>query len=174
MMPRKIDPRLLNTFLDATVLHRKGDVEDEVVEEILRTAFERRVVLILPHSVKDEISHSNTPSEVKSRAQGLIYSTPVQLTVAEKELHRRVRHVIRGNAKAGKHDADAFHLVESDKHGGGYFLTNDKRLLRKKTELSHLLQIEIVTPTEFLSVLKNFEAQDRWPSTSMSAVPPRS
>lgn len=161
VMPRKIDPRLFNTFIDVPVLHRKEDVEDEVVEEILRTAFDRGVVLHLTHSVKDEIAHANTPSEVKSRAQGLIYSIPVQLTVAEQELHRRVQDVIRGNAKAGKHDADAFHLVESDKHGGGHFLTNDKRLLRKNTGLSHLLQIEIVTPTEFLNVLKNFEAQDR-------------
>ena len=61
----------------------------------------------------------------------------------------------------GKKVEVVIRIVESDKHGGGHFLTNDKRLLRKNTGLSHLLQIEIVTPTEFLNVLKNFEAQDR-------------
>ena len=149
-MARRIDPRYSNTFVDVPVLHRKGDAEDEVVEELLATAFDRGVILHLAYSVKDEVADPNTPPNVKARALGLIYSERVHLTEGEKELHRKVRAIIQGNAKAGKHDADAFHLVESSKYGAGYFLTNDKRLLKKRADIATLLQMEIVTPTEFL------------------------
>jgi len=159
-MARKIDPRYSNTFVDVPVLHRKGDAEDAVVDELLEVAFERRVMLHLTYSVKDEIAHPNTPADVKKRAQRLIYSVPVQLTQGEKELHQKVREIIQGNAKAGKHDADAFHLVESQKYGAGYFLTNDKRLLKKKAAIGNLLNMEIVTPTEFLAVWKKFEQSE--------------
>ena len=159
-MARKIDPRYSHTFVDVPVLHRKGDAEDAVVDELLETAFELRVMLHLTYSVKDEIAHPNTPDYVKKRAQRFIYSVPVQLTQGEKELHQKVRKIVQGNAKAGKHDADAFHLVESQKYGAGYFLTNDKRLLKKKAEIGNLLNMEIVTPTEFLAVLKKFEQSE--------------
>lgn len=36
----------------------------------------------------------------------------VQLTEPELALHERVRAVIQGNAKPGRHHKDAFHLVE--------------------------------------------------------------
>ena len=159
-MVRKIDPRYSHTFVDVPVLHRKGDAEDAVVDELLETAFELRVMLHLTYSVKDEIAHPNTPADVKKRAQRLIYSVPVQLTQGEKELHQKVREIVQGNSKAGKHDADAFHLVESQKYGAGHFLTNDKRLLKKKAAIGNLLNMEIVTPTEFLAVLKKFEQSE--------------
>ena len=117
-------------------------------------------MLHLTYSVKDEIAHPNTPDYVKKRAHRLIYSVPVQLTQGEKELHQKVRKIVQGNAKAGKHDADAFHLVESQKYSAGHFLTNDKRLLKKKAEIRNLLNMEIVTPTEFLAVLKKFEQSE--------------
>ena len=159
-MVRKIDPRYSHTFVDVPVLHRKGNVEDAVVDELLEIAFELRIMLHLTYSVKDEIAHPNTPADVKKRAQRLIYSVPVQLTQGEKELHQKVREIVQGNAKAGKHDADAFHLVESQKYGAGHFLTNDKRLLKKKAAIGNLLNMEIVTPTEFLAVLKKFEQSE--------------
>lgn len=160
-MARRIDPRIFNTFLDAHILDRMSSPEDAVVDELLETGFDRGVLLHLPHSVKAEIEHRNTPADVKRRAAGLIYSEPVQLTENERQLHRRVRSIVQGNAKPGKHDADAFHVVESDKHGGGYFLTNDTRLLKKASELAELLQIQIVTPTELLSILVKFEKSGR-------------
>ena len=159
-MARKIDPRYSNTFVDVPVLHRKGNAEDAVFDEVLEIAFEWRVMLHLTYSVKDEIAHPNTPDYVKKRAQRFIYSVPVQLTQEENELHQKVRKIVQGNAKAGKHDADAFHLVESQKYGAGHFLTYDKRLLKKKAAIRNLLNMEIVTPTEFLAVLKKFEQSE--------------
>jgi len=156
-MTRSIDPRYFNTFVDVPVLHRKRNDEDAIVEELLKNGFDRRVMLHLTYSVKDEIAHPNTPAEVKARAATLIYSVPVQLTPNEKARHEKVRQLIRGNAESGKHDADAFHLVESSKNGAGYFLTSDKRLLKKNEEIADLLNMLIVTPTEFLAILEEFE-----------------
>jgi len=63
--------------------------------------------------------------------------------------HQKVREIMRGNAKEGKHDMDAYHVVESAKYGR-YFVTNDERILRKAKDISALLSIAIVTPSEFL------------------------
>jgi len=68
---------------------------------------------------------------------------------------------MRGNAAPGKHDADAFHVVEAAKYGGRHFITNDTRILRKKAEISELTGIDVVTPTEFLARYDAFDAEHR-------------
>lgn len=157
-MGQRIDPRYGNNCLDAHVLDRMGSPEDTVVDEILRLAREGVFLLALPHSVKSEIEHPNTPSEVKRRAQRLLFTEPVELTPDEDTLHWKVRSLVQGNAKPGKHERDAYHLVESAKYGR-YFITNDQRILKKGKELAELLpQLRIVTPTEFLAIFRGFEA----------------
>lgn len=126
--PVNLDPKFGNNFIDANALHYQGGPEDEVIAKILALAGDRRFTLLLPHSVKQEIEHPNTPADVKRRASGLIYSIPVNLTAQENATHKKIRDLIQGNAKPGKHDADAFHLVESAKYGR-HFITNDRRLL---------------------------------------------
>lgn len=54
--------------------------------------------------------------------------------------------------------ATPFHVVESAKYGG-YFITNDERILKKATEISSMLQLMIVTPTQFLGLYRRFESQ---------------
>jgi hypothetical protein len=108
-----IDPRFGNNFIDANVLDRKGTPEDKAVDAILRLAEDGEFTLLLPYSVQKELEHPNTPKEVKRRAAGLIFSMRVHLTEQEKATHRRIRDLIRGNAQSNQHDADAFHLVES-------------------------------------------------------------
>jgi predicted nucleic acid-binding protein len=160
-MARRIDPRIHNNFLDAHVLDRTGGPDDALVDEILVLARSLKISLMLPHSVKAEIEHPNTPAEVKRRALGLIYTERVSLTESERALHRQAREIVRGNARPGKHDRDAFHVVEAEKYGGGYFVTNDARLLKKRAELERVLAIAIVTPTEFLQAYRRFEAERR-------------
>ena len=155
-MPRRIDPRFVDNLIDAHVLDRKGNAEDVIVDTILELADNGTIILLLPYSVRDEINHPNTPAAVKHRALGLLFSAPVQLTGGESELYGRVLSLVQGNARSGKHDRDAFHLVESAKYGG-YFLTNEKRLLKRGAEIRDLLGIEVVTPTEFLGIVREFE-----------------
>ncbi len=120
-MAKRIDPRYFNNFIDANVLDRMGDGHDDAVDEMLSLYERSEITLLLPHSVKAEIEHPRTPPEVKARAMGIIFTEPVTLTPNEVELHRRMRDLVRGNARPGKHDRDAYHVVEAAKYGG-YFV----------------------------------------------------
>lgn len=74
---------------------------------------------------------------------------------------RRVAAVLQGNARPGKHAADASHLSEAAETGCAYFVTHDKRILDKREELRPALppSLEIVTLTEFFEVFDRFEAE---------------
>lgn len=157
-MAKRMDPRFFNNLIDANVLDVNDDNPAEVVDEVLQLAFDGKVILMIPHSVKAEIEHPRTPTEVKSRALGLIYTDPVQLTANEIALHERVREIVQGDAKPGQHDRDAFHMVESAKYGGN-FITNDRRLLARKAVLDQLLGIAILRPSEFLKIYHEHEAE---------------
>ncbi len=145
-----IEPRFGNNFIDANVLDRGTTQHDAAVERILGLVNAGEFTLLLPHSVKSEIEHPNTPMEVKRRAAGLIYSMPVELTAPELATHKRIRTLIQGNAKSGKHDSDAFHLVEAHKYGGRHFITNDTRLLSMASQIWTELQLRVLTPQEFI------------------------
>lgn len=147
-------------MLDANALDKRGGPEDAVVDELLALAEGMKLSLVLPHSVRAEINHPNTPADVKRRAARLLFSTSVDLTGPEFELHRKVRTILQGNAKPGKHDRDAYHLVEAAKYGG-HFITSDKdRPLKKRDEVAQILpHLQIVTPAEFLAIYRQFEAE---------------
>jgi hypothetical protein len=145
-----LDPKYGNNFIDANALDHTGGPEDEAMDKILALAEARHFTLLLPFSVKREIEHPNTPSEVKRRASGLIYSMPVQLTAPELATHKKIRDLVQGNAQPGQHAHDAFHVVESAKNGGRHFITNDKRLLKKAPEIWKALMIRVLTASEFI------------------------
>ncbi len=156
-MAKRIDPRYFNTLIDANVLDRLGDADDEAVDEMLSLHGNGKITLMLPHSVKHEIEDPNTPAEVKARAMRIIYTDPVTLTPNEVELHRRMRDLMQGNALPGTHDRDAYHVVEAGKYGG-YFVTRDARLLKKGREVHAL---EVVSPTEFMRMYRKFATSGR-------------
>jgi hypothetical protein len=146
-----LDPRFGNNFIDANVLDRGSADYDDTVDRLLTLAEQGKMTLLLPYSVKAEIEHPHTPAEVKSRAAGLQYSIPVQLTTPELATHDRIRTLIRGNAQSAQHARDAFHLVEAAKYGGRHFITNDRRLLRKDAEIWDALHIRVISPTDFIA-----------------------
>jgi hypothetical protein len=153
-----LDPRYGNNFIDANVLDRTGGPEDAAVDEILHLRDESAFTVLLPHSVKSEIEHPNTPAEVKRRAAGFIYSMPVQLTAPEMATHDKIRALIQGNAKPGQHARDAYHLVESAKYGR-HFITNDARLLKKADDIWKMLQLRVLKPSEFLDAYYQAKAR---------------
>ena len=156
-MAHKLDPRYCNVFIDAHVLDPAGGIEDEAVDEILDLHEAEKFFLQMPHSVKQEIEHPNTPDDVKRRAARLLFSTPVPLTQNELDMRDKICALMQGNAKPGKHNRDAYHVVESAKYGG-YFITNDRRILKKEREIQKLLSsLSIVTPDQFLRVFRSFE-----------------
>ena len=149
------DPRYHQVFLDAHIFDENDDVEiTSAVAEILGPMRES-VRILLPHSVKAEIDRPQTPARVKALASGLIYSIPVELNQGENETHNRLRIIMKGNALSDQHDADAFHVVEAAKYGG-YFVTLDRRILKKKSEISSVLPgLWIVKPQELVDIFRS-------------------
>lgn len=147
-----------NNLIDANFFDRTGEQEEiAAVDEILRLRSneEDAFTLILPYSVKAEIEHPNTPDDVKLTAAEFLYTQEVELTMPEWETHEKIRVLIQGNAKPGQHDKDAFHLVESHKYGGRYFITKDRRLLNKANEISVMLpNLMVVKPSAFLAAYR--------------------
>jgi predicted nucleic acid-binding protein len=151
MRVSNLDPRIGNNFIDTNALDSTGGPEAIAMDAIWRLYEETDLTLLLPYSVQAEMEHPHTPAEVKRRAEQLVFSTEVELTGPELALHDKVRDLIRGNARPGQHDKDAFHLVESAKYGGRHFITNDGRLLKKAPEIWGMLQIKVLKPSEFLA-----------------------
>jgi len=151
-VPDHLNPRFGNNLIDTNFFDRTRTVEDAAVEQILKWAedLDENLPLLLPYSVQAEVEYPNTPAEVKRRAGRLIYSIKVELTPQELQTHARIAGLTQGNAKAGQHAKDAFHLVESAKNGGRQFITKDQRLLKKAPEIWEALQIKVLKPSEFV------------------------
>jgi hypothetical protein len=157
----RLDPRYGNNFLDSNALDRTDPVEDAAMDGILRLHEDPDAfTLLLPYSVKAEIEHPNAPPEKKRLAENFVFSMKVELTEPELALHDKVRALIQGNAKPGRHDKDAFHLVESAKYGR-HFITKDTRLLKKAAEIWELLHLRVHKPSEFLAAYHAAVQRDR-------------
>jgi hypothetical protein len=133
----RVDPRIQNNFLDANFWDDSGNpIDDSATTEILDLERQEEIGLILPFSVKAELEHPNTPTDVKLAASRMSYTERTELTPNEQVIRAKLLTLIHGNARSGKHDRDVIHLFESHKYGGGYFITKDTRILKKNTEIT--------------------------------------
>jgi hypothetical protein len=156
-----LDPRICNIHLDANAVDRDGGPRDSLVDRMLGLRQAGKINFVVPGSVRGEVQHPNTPHGVRSTMLPEIFSLPVGRTTGEHDTLRKVRALLQGNATPGRHDADGLHLCEATKYGGGYFITHDARMLKKRDELRPLLGPElcIVTLTEFLDIYDDFAAR---------------
>ena len=74
-----MSPYFSNSFVDANFFDKTDPVEDKAVDDILVLASNDEINLLIPYSVKYEIEHPNTPTDVKLKLSELIYSIKVQL-----------------------------------------------------------------------------------------------
>lgn len=152
------DPRYHQVFLDAHILDDSVDEEVSQAIQMITGPMRQCVSMLLPYSVKAEIENPNTPAVVKRRAADFIYTMEVSLTSAEMKTHAAVRAIMRGNALSGQHNSDAFHLVEACKYGG-YFVTLDKRILKKRGEVRAILPgFWAVRPQELVAIFNQHVA----------------
>ena len=160
-MKHNIDPRN-NSLIDANLFRSITGPDAVAVSEIFALEDAEEVLLQIPHSVKAEIDHPNTSPAAKQQATMFIYTCPVSSATEERDRHDRVRALVRGNAKAGKHDPDAYHMVDAAKYGG-YFITGDERLMKKRLEVQAMLgeHFPIVTPAEFREAYRQFADRHR-------------
>ena len=147
-----MSPYFSNSFVDANFFDKTDPVEDKAVDDILELANNGKISLLIPYSVKYEIEHPNTPTYVKSKAAKLIYSIEVKLNSNEITTRQQVQKILQGNCLEGKHKNDAFHVVESEKCGGKLFITKDKSLLDKASEIFRILPIKLLKPSAYINI----------------------
>ncbi|UCD89498.1 MAG: hypothetical protein JSW04_13950 [Desulfobacterales bacterium] len=152
MVHQKRHPKYTHSLIDSCAFDPGGE-EEKCSRRLLARSDAGDLVIEIAHSVQKEIDHPNTPSDVKALARTLIYSIETSLTP---DLHRRraeIRRLIRGNAAKGKHENDADHIFDLYKHGGGYFITTDNRLLSLAGILFSKYFVTVLRPSDYEALL---------------------
>jgi predicted nucleic acid-binding protein len=156
---RPLDPRKCPIGIDANALNRDGSRHDELVEQLLDLDRAGTINLIVPHGVRREIEDPRTPKQVSEPALSSIFTIPTTLTSQERDARKGIEAVLQGNARPGKHAADAQHLAEAAKYCG-YFITHDERILKRSHGLRLVLppSLTVVTLAGFLAILDGYKA----------------
>ena len=148
MVHQQRPPCFTHSFIDSCTFDPGGHEE-----AASRRILEKWPNIIVAHSVQKELDHPNTPGDVKRMAQAFVYTIEADLTPELLEKKREIHALIQGNAKPGKHKGDADHIFELYKHGGGYFVTTDERLLSYSEESFRRYFITIIKPSEYEALL---------------------
>lgn len=121
--------------LDANVLDKSGRARDALVDRLTALVDAGRVNVVVTGSVRQEVQHPRTPRAIREAALPLSSGVRKGLSAAQHISRIRVRAILRGNARPGKHEADAEHLSEAAELGCSHFITHDGRILRKRDDL---------------------------------------
>lgn len=156
MARRHLDPKITNIFLDSCAFDPKYSPEDRAAMNIYERYQRGDLVLQIAHSTQKEIEHPNTPDWVKQEAKNLVYTIPTSLTAGERKLKAEILKILAGNGRPENVLQDAEHVFEATKYGS-YFVTTDERILKKKSELCAVCDIDIVKPSELVRILQSYE-----------------
>ncbi|RYC30465.1 hypothetical protein D3273_18895 [Lichenibacterium minor] len=142
--------------VDANALDRTGSPRDALVDAFRAEVAAGRVRLFVPSGVLAEMRDPGAPAAVRDAALDLPPPPRAAPLTARQHIDRiRVRAIMRGDGRPGKHDADAAHLSEAAEAGCDAFLTRDGKILRKRDVLLQALPSgpRIATLDDFLSGL---------------------
>lgn len=143
-------------MLDSCAFDPKYSPEQECALELHRLFSEKDLPLLIAHSTKKELEHPNTPRWVKAEAAARIYSTETTRTVGELSRLKQIHTILTGNGRPEKYWQDAEHVFEANKYGS-YFVTTDRRILDKPGNLSNIVAVKILLPSEFLRLVEQHE-----------------
>jgi len=148
--------------IDANALDRDGSDRDAAVDRLLNLCQTGKINLMMPHGVRNETQDPRTPATVREVTRATLFAIPTNLTHQELTVRRQIESALQGNARPGKHAADAQHLAEAAKYCG-YFITHDKRILKKSDGFHSLLppSLSVVTLAVFLEIFDDYEAGRR-------------
>ena len=149
--PSRGDPPLV--ALDANVFDRLGRDSTDLARALRGLLDDGRLRLVVPAGVAAELAHPNAPPEVRSALSRATPLPRIRRTPAQEIDRIRVRAILRGDGRPGKHDADAAHLSDAAEAGCSVFVTGDGKILRKRDILAQALSSgpEILTLAELLS-----------------------
>lgn len=160
-MFKPLDPRICNVSIDNNALDKgHGTTRDVLIDRLLHLHEIELVNLVVPNGVRSEALDSKTPLQVRQIFSPLIYTESVGHNADETKRLDKLSTLIRGNAGAGKHEADIQHLFEAGKYSG-YFITNDTRLLKKYEEIRRIAgtQLMVLTLEEFFEIYDKYEEE---------------
>ncbi len=156
MTRKHLDPKIVNIFLDSCAFDPKYSPEDKAALTLFRRSESDDLLLQIAHSTQKEIEHPNTPGWVKQTANNFIYTIETSLVESEQRLKAQILKILAGNGKPENVTQDAQHVFEAAKYGS-YFVTTDHRILQKRRELCSVCDVDIVTPSELLEILRTYE-----------------
>ncbi len=152
MAHKQRHPKYTHSFIDSCAFDPGGE-EEKCSRRLLALLDDGELVLVIAHSVQKEIDHPNTPNDVKALARPLTYSKKTNLIPDLQSRRDEIRRLIRGNAEERKHENDADHIFDLCMHGGGYFITTDKRLLSLSGILFSKYFITTLKPSDYEALL---------------------
>jgi hypothetical protein len=119
--------------------------------------------VVLAGGVRQEAAHPHTPPGVQQAMLGQIFNLRPGLNHQQQADRAKVRIILQGNAKPGAHDADASHISEAAETGCCYFITEEKRILKKRDELATVIppSLEILSLVEFVDIYDRFASGAR-------------
>ena len=141
-----IPPRIANIYLDSCAFDPKYEPEDSAAKEIFHMYDQMDgLVLIIAHSVQKEIDHPNTPNWVKEKANQLIYTIDMGLNKSQKKVLQQIENILAGTGYIENIRQDARHIFEAQEDGS-YFVTTDKRILKKRDALRRISSTFYIRP----------------------------
>jgi hypothetical protein len=154
-----LDPRISNIGHDANALDLHGTDRDRLVGRFCQLTAARVLNIVVAGGVREEVQHPRTPANVKASVLPQIFNLRPGLNTSQRSQRRTVLEIIQGNARPGKHTADASHLSEAAETGCAYFITEDRRILNKRRALRSVLppSLTIVTLDEFFVIFDHYE-----------------
>lgn len=139
-------------MIDANALDRTGGPRDALVDRFAAGARDGCFTVLLPAGVREEFDRPGTPAAVRAVALAYATAPPRTPTHAQKLDRIRVRAILRGDAGSARHEADAAHVSEAAEAGCAWFLTHDKRILRRRDDLRRVVPgLRIATLERFLA-----------------------
>lgn len=129
-----------------------GDLQEQKASYEIRELFKKLDrPLHIVHSVAKEIYFHKTPQLVKDEALNMLQTLEVKLTEQEVIQLNRVELLVGGNSKIENMEADCRHIFEAQKYGR-YFVTTDKRILKKAKEIKQEFTLYVFNSSDFLEI----------------------
>jgi hypothetical protein len=158
----QLNPRICNISLDANALDRDGSSRDPLVDRLSDLIANDTLNIVMTAGVRAEVGHPRTPAQVQGAVMPRIFNMRAGLNSNQTRDRQQVADILRGNALAETHAADASHVSEAAETGCAYFLTEDRRILAKRPQLYTVLpaSLMIATLAEFFTIFEATEGQE--------------